>query len=224
MKAATKLLPRSYILYRHFDETKYKKAGWVVNLLGVLVFWVSFTFVNTLAGILRPDYQSVERFHFQLSPERLIILLRLLRPVAFVLILHEGIHALLLWLYTKEHPLFIATLKGIGGIAVRMPSWYFSRNAFLIVNLAPVCLMTLAVPFLILIVPRNAINMLIFCAALNVAASLSDIVSSIYIYSYPATIYLNTGGDFYSHQEQVNVPTWKRWLRLAIEWFLAKLE
>jgi hypothetical protein len=141
-----------------------------------------------------------------------------------VLILHECIHTLLLWLYTKEHPIFIATLKGIGGIAVRMPSWYFSRNAFLIVDLAPVCLMTLAVPFLILIVPRTAINLLIFCAALNVAASLSDIVSSIYICSYPATAYLNTGGDFHSDQKQVNVPNWKRWLRSIIEWMLAKLE
>jgi len=224
MKAATQVLPQSYALYRHFDETKYKKAMGVVILLGLLAFWVSFAFFNNLAGLLRPEYQSVERLHFQLSMERLITLLRLLLPVALVLILHECIHAVLLWLYTKKRPFFIVIFKGIGGIAVRMPSWYLSRNAFLIVNLAPVCLMTLVFPFLILVVPRAAINILVFCAALNLAGSLSDIISSIYISLHPATTYLNTSGYFYHDQVLLSIPRWKLWLQSAIELFLAKLE
>jgi hypothetical protein len=93
VKAETKVLPNTYALYRHFDETKYKKAVWVVIPLGGLVFWVSFGFFNSLAGILRPEYQTVERLHFQLSLERLIALFRVLLPVALVLILHECIHA-----------------------------------------------------------------------------------------------------------------------------------
>ena len=224
MKAATKVLPPSYTLFRHFDETKYKKAVWVVIILGGLVFWVSFIFFNSMARILRPDYQTVEQLHFQLSMERLVVLLRILLPVALVLILHECIHAVFLWLYTKERPKLIATVKGIGGIAVRMPSWYLSRNTFLIVNLAPVCLITLAVPFLILLLPNAAVGILIFCAALNLAGSLSDIISSVYIYSLPATVYLNTNGYLYRNQESVSVPSWKRWLQSMIDWFLAKLE
>lgn len=224
MKAAIQVLPQSYTLYRHFDETKYKRAIWVVNVLGGLVFWVAFVFFNNLAELLRPEYQSVGRLHFQLSFERLITLLRLLLPVALMLIVHEGIHAMLLWSYTKERPTFVVTFKGIGGIAVRMPSWYLSRNAFLIVNLAPVCLMTLAVPFLILIVPRAAINILVFGAALNLAGSLSDIISSVYIYSHPADTYLDTNGSLFHNQGLLSVPSWKRWLRSAVESFLAKLE
>ncbi|HLO16137.1 MAG TPA: DUF3267 domain-containing protein [Anaerolineales bacterium] len=224
MKAATQVLPNSYVLYRHFDESKYKKANWVIILLGGLAFWIAFVFFNNLAGTLRPEYQAVERLHFELSVERLIALLRVLLPVALVLILHECIHAALLWFYTKARPTFVGTFKGIGGIAVRMPSWYLSRNAFLIVNLAPVCLMTLAAPFFILVMPRAMIGILVFCAALNLAGSLSDIVSSIYIYSHPSATYLDTNGSLFHDQEQVSIPNWKRWLRSAIEWFVAKLE
>lgn len=224
MKAAMQVLPQSYVLYRRFDETKYKKAIWVVILLGGLAFWISFVFFNNLTEILRPEYQSVGGFHFQLSVERLIILLRLLPPVALVFILHEGIHVLFLWLYTKERPKIVATFQGIGGIAVRMSSWYLSRNTFLIVNLAPVCLMTLAFPFLLLLIPRAAINILVFCAALNVAGSLSDILSSVYIYLHPAATYLDTNGSFFHNQKLLSVPSWKGWLRSGIEWFLTKLE
>ena len=224
MKAATKVLPPSYTLFRHFDETKYKKAVWVVILIGGLVFWVSFIFFNRLAGILRPDYQTVEQLHFELSMERLGLLLQILVPVVVILILHECIHAAFLWLYTKERPRLVATLKGIGGIAVRMPSWYLSRNTFLIVNLAPVCLITLAIPFLILVLPNTAVGVLVFCAALNLAGSLSDIVSSVYIYSLPATVYLKTNGYLYRSQESLSVPGWKQGLQSTIDWFLAKLE
>ncbi len=224
MKAATQVLPPSYSLYRHFDETKYKKVTWVVILLGGLVFWVSFAFFNNLAGVLRPEYQIVERLHFQLSAERLIALFRVLLPVALVLILHECIHAVILWLYTKKRPTFVTTFEGIGGIAVKMPSWYLSRNAFLITDLAPVCLITLAVPFLFLVVPRAVINTLVFCAALNLAGSLSDIVSSIYIYSQPATAYLTTNGYLFHDQEPLSVPSWKQWIQFTIEWLLAKLK
>ena len=50
--------------------------------------------------------------------ERLVILARLLVPIAVVLVLHEGIHALCLWLFTHERPTFVATFGGGGGIGV----------------------------------------------------------------------------------------------------------
>jgi hypothetical protein len=125
---ATRALPESYLLYRHFDDTRYKKATWAAIVLGLLVFVASFAFFNNLAGTLRPEYQPVEHLDFELTLERLTILLRLLVPVAVVLILHEGIHALCLWLFTRERPIFVATFEGVGGIGVRLPSWYLPPN------------------------------------------------------------------------------------------------
>jgi hypothetical protein len=170
MKAVTQVLPESYALYHQFYQTRYKKAGWVSILLGLLLFSMSFAFFNSLARFMRPEYQFVEHLHFQLSMDRLTILLSMLLPVAFVLILHECIHALLLWLYTKERPILVVTWTGVGGIAVRMPLWYFSRNTFLMINLAPASLITLAVLLFVLMVPLTAIGILVL-RRLNLAGS-----------------------------------------------------
>lgn len=91
-------------------------------------------------------------------------------PIVIVIILHEGIHALCLRLFTGEWPIVIASLEGLGGIAVRLPSWYLPRNAFLISNLAPVCTMTPVGLLLLRIAPHGYVNPLVFFNALNLAA------------------------------------------------------
>ena len=72
--------------------------------------------------------------------------------------------------------------------------------------------------------PLAVIGIVVFCAALNLAGSLSDIISSIYICSFPATVYLNTNGYLYRDQEFLTVSGWKQWLQSTIDRLLAKLE
>lgn len=220
---ATRVLPESYSLYHHFDETKYKKARWVVIVLGLLVYVASFALFNSLAERLHPEYQPVERLHIELTFERLIILLRLLVPVAVIAILHEGIHVLCLWLLTRERPTF-ATFEGVGGVGVRLPSWYLSRNAFLVANLAPVCSMTLAGLLLLPIVAHTGISLLVFCIALNLAGSITDVISSIYVYLHPPSAYVKTDGQIYHPQGPESVARWKQRLRSVMEWIFARLE
>jgi hypothetical protein len=221
---ATRVLPESYSLYHHFDDTKYEKATWVVIVLGLLVFAACFALFNNLAETLRPEYQPVKQLHFELTLERLTILLRLLAPLAIVLILHEGIHALCLWLFTHERPTFVATLGGVGGIGVRLPSWYLPRNIFLIANLAPVCLMTLAGLLLLLLMPQTGVGLLVFCTSLNLAGSTSDVVSSIYIFLHPPSAYVTTDGRIYHPHRPESVARWKQLSRSVIEWVFARLD
>ena len=221
---AKRFLPESYLLYHHFDETKYKRATWVLIVLGMLVFAASFAFFNNLAGALHPEYQPVERLHFELTLERLTILLRLLIPIAVVLLLHEGIHALCLWLFTHERPTFVATLEGVGGIGVKLPSWYLPRNVFLVANLAPVCSMTLAGLLLLPLVPQTSVGLLAFCISINLTGSTSDVVSSIYMFLHPPSAYVTTDGRIYHPHRPKSVARWKQLLRSVMEWFFAKLE
>jgi hypothetical protein len=221
---ATRVLPESYSLYHHFDVTKYKRATWVVILLGLIVFVASFAFLNNLAGRLHPEYQPVERLHFELTFERLVVLLHLLVPVAVILTLHEGIHALCLWLFTHERPTFVATFEGVGGFGVRLPSWYLSRNVFLIANLAPVCSMTLAGLLLLPMVAPPGIGLLVFSISLNIAGSISDVISSMYVCLHPPCAYIKTDGQIYRPPGPESVAGWKRWLRSGLEWILVRLE
>jgi hypothetical protein len=193
-------------------------------VLGLFVFTASFAFFDNLAGALHSEYQPVERLHFELTLERLTILLRLLIPIAVVLILHEGIHALCLWLFTHERPTFVATLEGVGGIGVKLPSWYLPRNAFLVANLAPVCSMTLAGLLLLPLMPQTSVGLLAFCMSINLTGSTSDVVSSIYMFLHPPSAYVTTDGRVYHPHRPENVAGWKQLSRSVMEWFFARLE
>jgi hypothetical protein len=221
---ATRVLPESYLLYRHFDEARYRRATWIVILLGLLVFVACFALFNDLAGILRPGYQPVKHLHFELTLERLAILVRLLVPIAVVLILHEGIHALCLWLFTHERPTFVATFGGGGGIGVRSPSWYLRRNAFLVANMAPVCSMTLAGLLVLPMMSDTGISLLVFCISLNLAGSMSDVASSVYVYLHPPSAYITTDGRIYHDHKPESAARWKGQLRSAMEWVFARLK
>jgi hypothetical protein len=221
---ATQVLPESYLLYHHFDEAKYRKATWLVSALGLLAFVASFAFLNDLAGALHPEYRPVERLRFELTLERLVIVLRLLMPIAVILILHEGIHALCLWSFTHELPTFVATFRGLVGIGVKLPSWYLPRNVLLVASLAPVCLMTVGGLLLLPVVPSKGIRLWVFCISLNLAGSTSDVASSIYVCLHPPSSYINTDGRIYHPHGPETGPRWKRRLRSAMEWILARLE
>jgi hypothetical protein len=221
---ATRVLPESFVLYRHFDEAKYRRAAWAVILLGLLAFTVCLDLLNNLAGMVRPEYRPIERLHFKVTLERLVILARLLVPIAVVLVVHEGIHAICLWLFTHERPTFVTTFGNGGGIGVRAPSWYLSRSAFLVANLAPVCLMTLVGLCLLPIVSHTGVSLLVFCLSLNLAGSIADVASSVYVYLHPPSVYITTDGWIYCHHRPESVARWKDQLRSAMEWVLARLE
>lgn len=220
---ATRTLPETYVLYGDFRPSKFKKVLWVIWLFGLLVAAASFTFFNKLSSILRPEFQP-KRLHFEVPTlDRLRTLPIVVVSVAVTLIVHEFIHALCLWIFTGERPIIVA---GGGGLCVRLPSWYLSRNAFLVTNLAPVCLISLAGLLLLPVVPQSSISLLVFCAAMNVAGSTADLVSSVYILLHPRSVYLDTDGTIYTGgpQGSKRAPKWRQRLRSSIEWTLAKLE
>jgi len=220
---ATRTLPETYVPYSNFRPSRFKRTLWVIWLFGLLVAAASFAFFSNLSSILRPEFQPMKRLHFEIPTlDRLRTLPTVAVSVAVILIVHEFIHALCLWILTRERPLIVA--KG-GGLCVRLPSWYLSRNAFLISNLAPVCLITLAGLLLLPIVPQTSISLLVFCTAMNIAASTADMASSVYILLHPRSVYLDTDGTIYTSRSQgFERAKWRQRLRSSIEWILAKLE
>jgi hypothetical protein len=144
-------------------------------------------------------------------------------PIVIVIILHEGIHALCLRLFTGEWPIVIASLEGLGGIAVRLPSWYLPRNAFLISNLAPVCTMTpVGVAPFTDSAPRIRESPGLLQRSQS-RGSLPDLVSPLYVYLHPATAYITTDGRIYHHPRSESVARWKQQLRSLMEGRLARL-
>jgi hypothetical protein len=222
----TQVLPESYVLYGDFNPARFKKVVWVVWLLGFLVAVVSFAGFRNLARMLRPEFQPAN-LHFEAPTlERLRGFYRVLISLAAILAVHEFIHALLLWMFTRERPKIVVALKEGGGICVRLPSWYLPRNAFLAADLAPVCLLTLAGLLLLPVVPQAHLSLLVFCLAVHLAGSTADITSSAFVFLLPPSTYVTTDGAIYvSDSERAeNVPVWKLRLRSLAGQILARLE
>jgi len=219
---ATQTLPHSYVVYNSFKPSKWKRTVWAIWLFGLLVAGVSFTFFRSLAISVRPEYQP-KPLHFEVPTlERLYSIAILVVALAALFAVHELIHILCLWRFTGERPLIVT--KG-GGLGVRLPSWYLSRNEFLVANLAPVCLITMAGLLFLPLVPQTNISLLVFLIAMNFAGSTPDIASSVYILLHPPSIYLDTEGTIYTDnlQGSVSVSKWRQHIRSFIESTLAKL-
>ena len=219
---ATQTLPHSYVVYNSFRPSKWRRALWAIWLLGFLVAGVSFTFFRSLAIFVRPEFQP-KRLHFEVPTlERLYSISILVVALAALFAVHELIHILCLWGLTGERAVIVA--KG-GGLHVRLPSWYLSRNEFLVVNLAPVCLITISGLLFLPLVPHTNISLLVFLTAMDFAGSTPDMASSVYILLHPPSIYLDTEGTIYTDgpQGSESVSKWKQDIRSFIESILAKL-
>ena len=220
---ATQTLPPTYIPYDNFNPSRWRKTHWITWIFGVALAGLSFSFLRLLAEILRPEFQP-RRLHFEVpNLERLGSILVLVLFLAIVFAVHELIHAIFLWFFTGHRPIIVA---GGGGLAVRLPSWYIPRDQFLVTNLAPFCVISLTGLLLIIVVPENHINLLVFLTAMNIAGSSVDIASSAYLFLHPTSIYLETGGLVYSDGliGPNPVPEWKLRIRSIIEAAILKLD
>jgi hypothetical protein len=220
---STQRLPESYQLYGDFTPDKFKKAIWPVSLVAVVMLVASYFFFYWWASLIRPGFQTTKSLHFALSFERLGGLAALLGLLLVIFAIHELIHALCLWIYTGKRPVIRATLKGGGGFYVRLPDLYLPRNVFLVVNLAPVCSITLIGFLLMFAVGQANLGLLIFCLAVHLAGATGDLVSSVFIFLQPSSVYLTTDGLIYTDGSE-NTAAWKQKFRSALLWMLDRLK
>lgn len=220
---ATQELPSTYVPYDKFMPSRWRKTHWVTWVLGIALAWLSYSLLRFTAQALRPDYQP-HPLHFEVPTlERLGSILVAILALAIVLSVHELIHAIFLWLFTGQRPIIVA---GNGGFAVRLPSWYIPRDRFLLANLAPCCIISLIGLLLLLVVPQRDISSVAFLTAMNLAGSVADIVSSVYLFLHPKSIYLETEGTIYfdRHVGIDSVPEWKLRVRSLMEAAIARLD
>jgi hypothetical protein len=93
--------------------------------------------------------------------------------VVIQLILHELVHGLFFWIFTRQAPLF-----GFRGwyAFTAAPGWFFPRWQYLSIDLAPLVLISLLCLLLLTILPASpALAGVLFAAAINAASSVADL-------------------------------------------------
>jgi hypothetical protein len=148
----------------------------LLNLASVPVLLVAGIVLIPLATVLRPELGAGSGGTIAGPGDALwfiggILVAAVLLPVV-ILVVHEAVHGLLFWVYTRRRPQF--GWKGWYAYACA-PGWYLTRNSFLVVGLAPIVLMSAAALALAMVLPPIGAGMVLLGAIFNAAGSVGDL-------------------------------------------------
>ncbi len=154
------------------------------------MFFLFGTLFIFIAMSVRPDFSPWDLL--RAAQERIRFLLSLLGLTYLMVFLHEAVHGLFFWLFTREWPLF--GLKRSYAYAAA-PAWYLPRGPMLVTGLAPLLLLTVAGLLLMLFLPVGWLPALLLVITLNAAGAVGDLVTAVLLLREPATVLANDQGD-----------------------------
>jgi len=190
---AVNTLPENYRPVVAIDLAKDRRMLLWMNLAAVIAWFLSAWLFLLAAHRLRPGGTAVSLR----LPEAGIssipsVVLGLLLIFALMIVLHEGAHGLIFWMFTRSRPVF--ALRGYYAYAAA-PGWYLLRDQYLVVALAPLLLLDAAALGALLFVPPGWIPPLLVFTASNTAGSLADIYVAARVTLHPRQALVHDEGD-----------------------------
>ncbi|MBN1318470.1 MAG: DUF3267 domain-containing protein [Anaerolineales bacterium] len=182
----THTLPIEYEQSGVLDLTKDKRLMIGVNLLSIVVLFISESLFSRLAMILRRIDSSITIYR-GLTPFLGFILV-----VILAIVVHEIIHGFSFWLFTGGKPKF--GFKGLYAYAAA-PDWYLPRREYVFTALAPLVLITLVGVLMIPVVSDRLLPFLLILVVINFAGSVGDATIVLWILRKPDMVYINDFGD-----------------------------
>jgi hypothetical protein len=113
----------------------------------------------------------------------LVWLLSVLVATPLVVLLHEGVHGLCFWAFSRRTPRF--GLTWFGAYAALAEGVAISRGRYVIVLLAPLVILTLVSGLLLVVVPIWLVPGLVCFAVLNAAGAVGDLYLTAWLLRAP---------------------------------------
>jgi hypothetical protein len=189
---ATKELPLGYIPIGSIDIKK-KRTLLLISILGlILMCFFSVIFIEILHRLRPVDFNTDPmRYPFGLKNVYLQSLFLVLFLVG-MLILHEALHGVCFWVFSRSRPQF--AFKGVYAYA-SLPGWYLPRSQYLVSALMPFFTITLLGIISMIFLPVTwFVPMLSFIIA-NAAGSVDDLVVVIWLLTKTKNVYALDVGD-----------------------------
>lgn len=202
-----KNLGAEYVFAGEFDANN-RRVIVALNLVGVVLLFLFGWLFFQIALAIRPEIENISGVLSGLN------LLGLVLGVVVVLILHEVIHGIFFWLFARARPRFGLHIFYAYAAA---PDWYFPRNHFLVIGLAPFVCLTLVGLSLLPIVSVQVVPVLILALSFNAAGSVGDFAVTGWLATQPKTLMIHDFGprmSFYKLAEPPVVDMSRRWLQL----------
>ena len=189
----TRSLPSHYQSIGSFDLRNNSQALLQLNILGFVLFAISAWIFGSAFYALRPDEaQAGLAIGFSDLGGILQALLVVVVATGVMIVLHEVVHGLFFWLFTRSIPKF--AFKGIYAYAAA-PQWYLPKVQYLVVALAPLVVLSLAGMALILVVPQGWFMILLLVLVTNASGAIGDLWVTVWLMRQPNSCYANDHGD-----------------------------
>lgn len=178
---ATQIIPPNYHPSGKFDLRNLKLII-ILNLVGLILLVFSIWFFIWIADQIRTESALTFSIAITSIPSALMGLGKLLFSIILVLALHEGIHALFFWIFSGKTP--VVGFKGAYAYAA-MPGWYFPRNQYLVIGIAPLILITLIGILLLAVLPVSLLNLVLIALVINTSGAVGDLFVVIWLLTKP---------------------------------------
>lgn len=173
-------LPPNHQLVFQLDILESRKSVIKINLLALVLSLPLMVFFTAAIYLLREDNPKTLFTAAKSSPASTLYFLLTL---AAIIILHEGVHGLFFWYYSKARPEFGLKLPLYAYAA--MPGWYFPRNAFLTIALAPLVIISALGLLLIPLLPKGLVLFTFLLLLGNAAGAAGDLYMAFILLRYP---------------------------------------
>jgi hypothetical protein len=162
----------------------------ILNLIGAALFFLFGWFFLDTSIRQRPELAN-EIISFANQGVVILLIGNLLGAALFILI-HELVHGLCFYYYTRTRPKFGLRLFYAYAAA---PGWYLPKFNYCVVALAPFVLITSLGLLLIPIIPLVIAPAFIFGLTMNAAGSVGDFAVVIWLLRQPGKILIEDLGD-----------------------------
>jgi len=183
----TQTLPPDYMPYFTLDLSKSKRLVLLLNVLAIGLFiGFGYLFLRAAMALLPSGYTAVQEDCF-LSSLGFSLLAYLL-----MLVLHELVHGMFFWFFTRQRPRF--GFKGAYAFATA-PGWYFPKRHYLAVGLAPLVALTLLGLLILQILPEGWLLPWLVAVAGNASGAIGDLLIVGWLLTQPEPVLIQDQGD-----------------------------
>jgi hypothetical protein len=191
INSPTKTLPEGFKQTQEINLAKNKGLAILLNIVGFILFLVTFGLLILFAHWVRPGFSSgfVQNFGIFSS---LWLLLGLIVLVAFNLVLHELIHGYFFWMFTRSKPIYALHLAYAYAAA---PDWFIPVRLYWIIGLAPLVIIDAAGLLLIFMVPVSWLLAIVFVVTFNTGGAVGDLLILYHLLRVSPACLVNDVGD-----------------------------
>ena len=165
----TNVRPENAVLVYSLDLTKNKAVAWAMNGASVPLFFLFGGLFLAYFLLIRPDIWTGM---LATSNTDLLSLIVLIAVFAAMIVVHELVHGVFFWIFTRSRPVF--GLRGWYAFAAA-PGWFLPRGQYLIITLAPFVTLSLLGMLLMAILPVMTAATALIMTAFNATSSVGDL-------------------------------------------------